>query len=172
MAKTNSNITMHGNPLKVKGNAVTEGSVAPKFKLTGTDMADVESDRFAGKIMTVVSVPSLDTPVCSMEIKKFNSEVASLGEDVVTLVVSRDLPFAQKRWCGAEGVKHVVPLSDYKYRTFGEQFGADLPDIGLLARAVFVIDQSGKVAYVDYVSEVGDEPNYGEVLSAVKKLSK
>lgn len=169
MAKSNERITMKGNPLRVEGPCIEEGQVAPQFTLTGTDMIDVTSGAFTGKVVVIVAVPSLDTPVCAIETKRFNSEATSLSEDVVVLAVSRDLPFAMKRWCGAEGVERVVPLSDYKHRTFGKAFGVDLPDIGLLARAVFVIDRSGKVAHVDYVSEIAEEPDYAAVMAAAKK---
>ena len=168
MAKSNETITMKGNPLKVEGRCVEEGAQAPSFKLTGTDMAEVTSAAFAGKVVVLMSIPSIDTPVCALETKRFNQEVSSLSGDVVVVAVSRDLPFALKRWCGAEGVARVVPLSDFKHRTFGKDFGVELPDLGLLARAVFVIDKSGKVRHVDYVTEVANEPDYAEVMKALK----
>jgi thioredoxin-dependent peroxiredoxin len=169
MAKSNETITMKGNPLKVEGKCMEEGTPAPAFTLTSTEMADVSNSHYAGKVIVLVSVPSLDTPVCAIETKRFNAEATALGNDVIVLAVSRDLPFAQKRWCGAEGVDRVIPLSDHKYRTFGKSYGVELPDIGLLARAVFVIDKTGKIAHVDYVTEVADEPDYAGVIAAVKK---
>jgi thiol peroxidase len=169
MAKSNERITMKGNPLVVEGKCLEEGMAVPDFKLTAVDMSDVTKQSYAGKVMVLVSVPSLDTPVCAIETKKFNQEAASLSPDVVVMAISRDLPFALKRWCGAEGVDRVVALSDHKYRGFGRQFGVELPDLGLLARAVFVVDKSGKLAYVDYVTEVADEPDYGAVMAAVKR---
>lgn len=168
MSKSNDKITMKGNPLTVAGRCVEEGGTAPQFKLTGADMSDVTNATFTGKVVVLVSIPSIDTPVCAIETKRFNQEAAALSSDVIIASVSRDLPFALKRWCGAEGVERVVPLSDYKYRTFGEAFGVDLPDLGLLARALFVINKSGKVVYVDYVSEVASEPDYAAALSAIK----
>ena len=168
MAKNNDRITMKGNPLKVEGRCLEEGATLPLFKLTGTDMADVTNTAFAGKVVVVMSIPSIDTPVCAAETKRFNQEAASLSGDVVILGVSRDLPFALKRWCGAEGVSRVIPLSDFKYRSFGKEFGVELPDLGLLARAVFVADKSGKVVHVDYVSEVAEEPDYAAALKAVR----
>lgn len=169
MAKNNEKITMKGNALKVEGRGIEEGAPVPQFKLTGTDMADVTNAAFAGKVVVLMSVPSIDTPVCANETKRFNQEAAALSGDVVIVAVSRDLPFALKRWCGAEGVARVVALSDYKYRSFGKDFGVELPDLGLLARAVFVLDKSGKVAHVDYVAEVADEPDYAAALKAVQK---
>ena len=169
MSKNNTPITMKGSPLKVSGDPIKEGDQLPDFTLTGTNMKEVTRSQFNGKNLVVVSVPSLDTPVCSIEVKKFNQEVTSLSDDVAVLVVSRDLPFAQARWCAAEGASRVITASDYKQRSFGQKFGVELPDLQLLARAIFVADSRGKLTYVDYVSEIADEPNYEEVLAAVRK---
>lgn len=169
MAKSNERITMKGNPLKVEGRCVEEGVTAPDFTLTTTDMSDATKANFKDKVLVLLSVPSVDTPVCAIETKKFNQEAAALSKDVVIASVSRDLPFALKRWCAAEGVSNVVTLSDYKYRSFGKQFGVELPDLGLLARALFVVDKAGKVVYVDYVTEVAEEPDYKAALAAVHK---
>jgi thiol peroxidase len=169
MSKTNEKITMKGNPLKVEGRCVEEGSQAPAFILTAGDMSDSTNANFAGKVLVLLAIPSIDTPVCAAETRKFNQEAASLSQDVVVASVSRDLPFALKRWCAAEGVSRVVTLSDYKYRTFGKEFGVELPDLGLLARALFVVDKAGKVVHVDYVSEVAEEPDYQAAIAAIKK---
>jgi thiol peroxidase len=169
MAKNNHKITMKGNALKVEGRSVEEGAQAPTFKLTAADMGDVTNATYANKVVVLLAIPSIDTPVCAIETKRFNQEALSLSQDVVVASVSRDLPFALKRWCAAEGVARVVTLSDYKYRSFGQEYGVDLPDLGLLARALFVIDKAGKVVHVDYVSEVAEEPDYAAALAAVKK---
>jgi thiol peroxidase len=169
MAKSNEKVTMKGSPLKVEGHCVEEGMPMPAFTLTGADMADVKNASFAGKVVVFLSIPSIDTPVCAIETKRFNKEAVSLSQDVVIATVSRDLPFALKRWCAAEGVDRVVSLSDYKYRSFGKAFGVELPDLALLARAVFIADKSGKVVHVDYVTEVADEPDYAAALAAIKK---
>jgi thiol peroxidase len=169
MAKSNEKVTMKGSPLKVEGHCVEEGMPMPAFTLTGADMADVKNASFAGKVVVFLSIPSIDTPVCAIETKRFNKEAVSLSQDVVVATVSRDLPFALKRWCAAEGVDRVVSLSDYKYRSFGKAFGVELPDLALLARAVFIADKSGKVVHVDYVTEVADEPDYAAALAAIKK---
>jgi thiol peroxidase len=132
-------------------------------------MSDVTNAAFAGKVVVLLSIPSIDTPVCAIETKKFNQEALKLSSDVVVAGVSRDLPFAFKRWCAGEGVERVVMLSDFKHRSFGKGFGVELPDLGLLARAVFVIDKSGRVAHVDYVTEVADEPDYAAVLDATRR---
>ena len=168
MAKSNEVITMKGNPLKVEGKCLEEGMSCPAFTLTGNDMSDVTNATLQGKVVVFLSIPSVDTPVCAVETKRFNQEAASLSEDVVIAAVSRDLPFAQKRWCAAEGVSKVVTLSDYKYRSFGKAFGVELPDLALLARAVFVVNKKGDVTYVDYVTEVADEPDYAAALTAIK----
>ena len=168
MAKSNELITMKGAPLKVDGRCLEEGMPLPSFTLTGGDMSDVTNTNFAGKVTVFVVIPSIDTPVCAIETKRFNQEATQLSNDVVIAAVSRDLPFALKRWCAAEGVSRVTAFSDYKYRTFGKAFGVDLPDLGLLARAVFVADKDGKLVYVDYVTEIADEPDYAAALSAVK----
>jgi len=169
MAKSNEKITMKGNPLKVEGRCIEEGAQAPAFKLTAPDMSDVNNATYAGKVLVLVSIPSIDTPVCAIETKKFNQEAAALSHDVVIASVSRDLPFALKRWCAAEGVDRVVTLSDYKHRVFGKEYGVELPDLGILARALFVVDKSGKVVHVEYVTEVAEEPDYAAALSAIKK---
>jgi len=168
MAKSNEKITMKGNPLTVEGRCIEEGAPAPAFKLTAADLSDVTNATYAGKVLVLMSIPSIDTPVCAIETKKFNQEAVGLSQDVVIASVSRDLPFALKRWCAAEGVDRVVTLSDHKHRGFGKEYGVELPDLGLLARALFVVDKSGKVVHVEYVSEVAEEPDYAAALSAIK----
>ena len=166
--KTNSNIKFQGNPITVSGAVLSEGSTVPNFKLSGNDLQDTTNADYQGKVLVISAVPSLDTPVCDVETRTFNEQVGSLPNDVVVLTVSRDLPFAQKRWCGASDISRVVTASDYKYRTFGEAFGVDWKDAGLLARAVFVADRAGKVIYVDYIHDITAEPNYAEVIEKVK----
>lgn len=168
MNTTNQNLTFKGNPLKVMGKPLAVGEKLPQFKLTANDMSDLTNTAFAGKKLIVLSIPSVDTPVCAIETKKFNEEASKLGKDVAVLVVSEDLPFAQKRWCAAEGVNNVVTASDFKYRGFGETFGTFLPDVGILSRAVFVADASGTICHVEYVRELGEEPDYAATLAAVK----
>src|SRR5690606_39247815 len=123
---------------------------------------DTSNKDYEGKVLVISVIPSIDTPVCQVQTKRFNEEVSKLSGNVCVLTVSRDLPFAQKRWCAAEGIDQVICASDYKYRTFGKAFGVDIENIGLLTRALFVVSPEGKISYVDYVSEVGDEPNYDE----------
>lgn len=164
-------ISFKGSELTLKGNELKVGDKLPTFTLTGNDMGDLKSQDFAGKKLLISVVPSLDTPVCAIQTKRFNEELAKLGNDVAVLTVSMDLPFAQKRWCGAEGMEAVVTASDYKYRTFGETFGAFISEWGLLARAVFVADKEGKITYTEYVPEVSSEPKYESALAAVKALN-
>lgn len=168
MART---ITFKGtDTLHLEGSELKVGDRLPSFKLVGTDMQDLTNSSFAGKKLVVSIVPSLDTPVCSVETKRFNEMATNLADDVAILTASMDLPFAQKRWCGAEGVERVVVGSDYKYHSFGTAFGALIKEWGLLSRAVFVADKEGKVKYVEYVPEVSAEPDYDKVLAAVKSL--
>ena len=140
------------------------------FIIPDNGMQDISIADFAGKTLILAVVPSLDTPTCSVQTKHFNQSAAALGDNIRILTVSLDLPFAQKRWCAAEGVNAVTTASDYKYRSFGESYGAFLPDLGLLARAVFVIGTDRKIKYAEYVSEVAAEPNYEAALTAAKSL--
>ncbi len=166
MAERAGAITMKGNPLTLVGNEVKVGDDAPDVTLVANDLSEVKLSSFKGKKVIISAVPSLDTPVCDVETRRFNQEAAKLG-DVVILTVSKDLPFAQKRWCGAAGVTAVKTLSDYR-SNFGETYGVLIKGLNLLARAIFVVDEKGKVVYNQLVKEVAQEPNYEEVLKAVK----
>ncbi len=167
---SNKNILFRGNTLTTVGNALKVGDSFPQFQLVGTDMAEVTNSSFAGKIALFLVVPSLDTPTCQIETKRFNDEASELSGEVVIPTVSVDLPFAQKRWCGAENVQRVIPLSDYKFRTFGEATGTYAQEIGLLVRAIFVTDRQQKIVHVEYVADISQEPNYESALSAVRSL--
>jgi thiol peroxidase len=159
-----------GTTLTLNGKELLLNGQLPKFTLTGNTMSDVTNDVLKDKVGIILSVPSLDTPVCAIETKRFNEEVAKL-QNVVVLAVSRDLPFAQKRWCAAEGIANVITASDYKYRSFGEAFGVEIKEWALLSRAVFVTGQDGVLRYVEYVQEIPNEPNYTEVLKIAKELT-
>lgn len=165
--QSNSNITFKGKVFTMSTPAKKVGDSMPSFTLVGQDMSDLSSGSFAGKVLVLSTVPSLDTPTCSIETKRFNQEAERLGTGVSVVTVSLDLPFAQKRWCGAEGVTRVVTGSDYKYRTFGDAFGVLIKEWGLLARAIFVVDRSGKITYLEYVQDISAEPNYDATLKAV-----
>lgn len=170
MSSSNSKITFKGEVLEIIGKALNVGQALPSVKLTANDMSDSGLEQYKGKVRIILSVPSLDTPVCSAETLKFNEEASKISDNLKVIVVSRDLPFAQKRWCGTEGISSVVTLSDYKYQGFGEAFGVLIQSWGLLARAVFVVDQNSVVRYVEYVPEVSSEPNYALALESAKKL--
>ena len=163
-------ITMKGNPLTLVGNEVKVGDRAPDFIALDNNLAPVSLSSFKGKICVLVSIPSLDTPVCDMETRKFNEEASRLGANVVFLTISMDLPFAQRRWCGTSGVTKVQTLSDHRDASFGTAYGVLIKELRLLARAVFVVDQEGIIQHAQLVKEVTQEPNYDAVLSALKKL--
>jgi thiol peroxidase len=157
-------------PTDLEGPEVKVGEKAPTgFTLVATDMTEVKGDSLSGSIRILCAVPSLDTPVCDIEMRRFNTEAAKLP-GVTVAAVSLDLPFAAKRWCGATGSDKIRALSDYKYRDFGTAFGVLAPSKGLLARAVFVIGKDDVVKYAEYVADVGKEPNYDAALAAAKAL--
>ncbi len=160
-------VTMRGNPLTLVGDEVRVGEKAPEFELLDNGLAPVSLSAYGGKVVVIVSVPSLDTPVCDLETRRFNQEAANLSDRVAVLAVSMDLPFAQKRWCGAAGVSHVTALSDHRGASFGLAYGLLIKELRLLARAVIVVDPGGKIRYVELVKEIGDEPNYEAALKAV-----
>ncbi len=163
-------VTMRGNPLVLLGQEVKVGDAAPDFTVIANDLTPVKFSSFKGKVCVISSVPSLDTPVCDTSTRRFNEEASQLGENVVILTISMDLPFAQARWCGAAGVTQVQTLSDHRDASFGLSYGVLLKDLRLLARAVFVVDQAGIIRYVQIVSEIAHEPDYDAVIEAVKKL--
>ncbi len=170
MVERKGEITFQGNPLTLIGTEVKVGDSAPDATLLSNDLSPVQLSIYKGKVCIISVVPSLDTPVCDMQTRKFNEEAGNLGDNVVILTASMDLPFAQSRWCGAAGVEKVVTLSDHRDANFGEAFGVLIKELRLLARAVFVVDKDGTVQYIQLVKEVTEEPDYGAVIEAVKKL--
>ena len=164
-------IAMKGNPLTLVGEEVKVGNPAPDFIVLDNNLSPVKFSSYRGKICIISSVPSLDTPVCDIETRKFNEEAGRLGEDVVILTISMDLPFAQKRWCAAAGVNRVQTLSDHRDASFGTSYGVLIKELRLLARAVFLVDRKGILQYVQLVKEISKEPDYEEVLNALKKFS-
>jgi len=165
-------ITIHGNPLTLVGDEIKVGAPAPDVELLDNDLNPVKLSAYRGKVLVIASVPSLDTPVCDMETRRFNDEAANLGPDIELVTISMDLPFAQKRWCGAAGVKNLQTLSDHRQADFGQAFGVLIKELRLLARAVFIVDRKGTVQYVQTVKEVTNEPNYEEVLQALNTVAK
>ncbi|ANA78677.1 Redoxin domain protein [Paenibacillus vortex V453] len=162
--------TFKGNPITLIGPELKAGDNAPDFTVSKNLLEDASLKDFAGKIKLISVVPSLDTGVCDAQTRRFNEEAAGLGDDVVVLTVSADLPFAQARWCGAAGVDRVVTLSDYKSRSFGEAYGVLIKEFQLDMRSIFVVDANDKIAYVEYLGEMTEHPNYEAAVEAVKSL--
>jgi thiol peroxidase len=161
---------MKGNPLPLEGKEIKSGDRAPDCELAANDLSPVKISSYRGKVCVIATVPSLDTPVCDTEVRRFNQEATSLGKDVAVVTVSMDLPFAQARWCGAAGVDRVRTLSDYRSAEFGKAYGVLISPLRLLARAVYVLDREGTVRYVQVVPELTSEPDYSAAIAAVKKL--
>lgn len=164
-------VTFKGNPLTLVGDELKAGNRMPTVELLNNEINPVSLDHFRGKLLIVLTLPSLDTPVCDTETRKFNDYATTLSPDVEVLAISMDLPFAQSRWCGAAGVKRVQTLSDYRNASLGTAFGVLIKELRLLARAVYVIDREGVVRYVQLVKEITDEPNYDEVKRVVVELA-
>ena len=163
-------VTMKGNPITLVGDEVNVGQKAPDFVAIDHNLAPVKFSSYRGKICILASVPSLDTPVCATETRKFNEEASRLSPDIVIVTISMDLPFAQKRWCGAEGITRIQTLSDHRDASFGTSYGVLIKELRLLARAVFLVDQKGVLQHVQLVKEIASEPNYKDVWHALKKL--
>jgi thiol peroxidase len=164
-------VTMKGNPLTLVGKALKVGDRAPDFGVLDNNLSPVSLSSYRGKACIISAVPSLDTPVCDLETRRFNQEAANLSPDVVILTVSMDLPFAQKRWCGAASVDRVITLSDHKDASFGAAYGVLIKELRLLARAVFVVDRKGVIQHIEIVKELTQEPNYEAALQAAKQLA-
>lgn len=163
-------ITFKGNSMTLLGTELKVGDKAPDFCAVDTTLTPVGIGTHAGKIRVISAVPSLDTPICDTETRRFNQEAAALPDNVVVLTISLDLPFAQKRWCGAAGIERVTTLSDYRDRSFGQNYGVLIKELLLLSRCIFVIDADGIIRYIQQVPEVTSEPDYDAVLTAVKAL--
>ncbi|MBI3456362.1 MAG: thiol peroxidase [Candidatus Rokubacteria bacterium] len=164
-------VTFKGTPLTLVGPEIKPNQVAPDFAAVDNGLQPVSLSSARGKVVILSAVPSLDTPVCDTETRRFNEEAAKLGEGVEVWTISMDLPFAQKRWCGAAGVTRVRTLSDFRDKGFGQRYGTlmkDGPLAGLEARAVFVVGRDGQVKHVEYVKEVTTEPNYEAALAAAR----
>ena len=171
MADRSGVVTFKGGPLTLVGDeGLKAGQPAPDFKVSKSLVDDIKLSDFKGKKLILNVVPSLDTPVCSIQTAKFNTEVGKLGTDVIVLTVSNDLPVAQARWCQANTATHIQTASDYKHHDFAAKTGLLIKELGLLARAVYVIDAQGVVRYAQVVPEVSTEPNYQDALEAVRKL--
>lgn len=163
-------ITLRGNAIHTIGDLPTLESKAPDFKLTKTDLSDVSLDDFRAKKVVLNIFPSVDTPVCSASVRKFNEEMSKVDNTVV-LCISKDLPFALKRFCAAEGLENVIPLSEMRDLNFSEDYGVRItegPMAGLMSRAVVILNEFGEVIYTEQVPEIAQEPNYEKAMAALK----
>lgn len=156
-----------GNPMTLIGPEVKVGNKAPDFEVVDNDLQHVTLNNFKGKTKIICTVPSLDTPVCDAEIRRFNQEAVNLSPDVVVLTVSVDLPFAQKRWCAGAGIERVITLSDYQELSFAANYGVLIKELKLLSRSIFVVDAEDVIRHVQHVPEITAEPDYSSVLAAV-----
>ncbi|MEO3944193.1 thiol peroxidase [Gorillibacterium sp. CAU 1737] len=161
---------LKGNPLTLIGPKLEAGGQAPDFTVSKNLLESASLQDFSGKIKLISVVPSLDTGVCDAQTRRFNQEAAKLGEDVVILTISTDLPPAQARWCGAAGVDQVVVLSDHKDVSFGTAYGVLIKELRLLMRSIFVLDKENKLHYVEYLSEMSEHPDYDKAIAAVREL--
>ncbi|ASB87921.1 thiol peroxidase [Bacillus sonorensis] len=166
-----ASITFKGNPVTLVGSDVHAGDQAPDFTVLSNSLEEVTLQDIKGKPAIISVIPSIDTGVCDAQTRRFNEEAASLGS-VKVYTISADLPFAQARWCGANGIENVETLSDHREMSFGEAFGVYIKELRLLARAVFVVDENGKVVYTEYVSEATNHPDYEKAIEAAKSLVK
>ncbi|MFC6651858.1 thiol peroxidase [Paenibacillus rhizoplanae] len=162
--------TFKGNPITLVGPQLKAGDSAPQFTVSKNLLEDVTLTDYAGKIKLISVVPSLDTGVCDAQTRRFNSEASGLGDDVVILTISTDLPFAQARWCGAAGIDSVITLSDHKETSFGQAYGVLIKEFRLDMRSIFVVDKNDTLAYVEYLGEMAEHPDYEAAISAVKAL--
>ncbi|WP_339624711.1 thiol peroxidase [uncultured Winogradskyella sp.] len=164
-----ANVTLGGTPVETIGNLPKAGSKAPNFKLTGTDLADVSLENYKDHKLVLNVFPSVDTGTCAQSIRTFNEKASAL-QNTKVLCISKDLPFAMARFCGAEGIENVVSLSDYKTGKFGNDYGLTFKSgafESLLSRCIIVIDADGTVLHTEQVSEIADEPNYESALASL-----
>jgi thiol peroxidase len=160
-------ITFKGGPLTLIGPEIKVGDTAPNFKVLNSSLQEVTLDQFKGKTLIISVAPSLDTPVCSLQTQRFNKEIPQLPAGVEVITISADLPFAQARFCGAEGVK-MLTLSDHRDMAFGDAYGTHIKELRLETRSVFVVGKDGKIKHVEIVKEVTEHPNYDEALKIAK----
>jgi len=161
---------MGGNDITLVGPSLKVGEKAPDFTALDTDLLPKTLQDYEGKVKLISVVPSLDTGVCDMQTRKFNELATDFSDDVVVLTVSMDLPFAQKRWCGAAGVDRVETLSDHRWADFGEKYGVLIKELRLLNRSIFLVDKEGTIRYVELVEENHNHPDYDSAIEALKKV--
>lgn len=162
--------TFKGNPITLIGPELKVGDQAPGFNLSKNLLEQATLSDYAGKVKLISVVPSLDTGVCDAQTRRFNEAASELGDDVIVLTISADLPFAQARWCGAAGVDRVVTLSDYRDNSFGKAYGVLIKEFVIDMRSIFVIDQNDVIQYVEYLPEMAEHPDYDKAVAAVKQL--
>ena len=161
--------TFKSNPLTLIGPELKAGDKAPNFQLLGGDLSSITLESYKGKTKLISVVPSLDTPVCDAQTKRFNDEASKLPSDVAVLTVSVDLPFAQSRWCGAAHADKVKCLSDHREASFGKAYGVLIKELRLLSRSIFVVGPDDKIKYAEYVKEITQHPNYEKALSSLRE---
>lgn len=164
-------VTARGKPLTLEGNPVAVGQKAPDFTAVATDMSERSLSDFRGQTVILSTVPSLDTSLCDLETRTFNQHAAELPGDIVILTISMDLPFAQRRWCGANDIDRVITLSDYKHRQVGANWGLRIRENGLLTRAVYVIDPQGRITHEQLLPDTSKEPDYNAALEAARRAA-
>ena len=164
-------VSFQGNPLTLLGPDVTVGQAGPDFTAVDGDFKPVKLSDFSGRVVLISAVPSLDTPVCSIQTKRFNGEASKLADKVTVLTISEDLPFAQKRFCSSEKIEGHQVLSDHVWREFGQRYGLLIEGMMLLARAVFVVSKDGMISYRQIVGELSEEPDYESALAAAKSAA-
>lgn len=170
MTERTGELTFKGSPLTLLGPRLNAGDKAPDFTLQAPDFSKVSLSESAGKVRVLSVAPSLDTPVCDAQTRKFNEELGKLGDKVTAFCITADLPFAQSRFCSTAGIENVKPLSDHLDMNFADAYGVHIKELRLDSRSVFVIDGDGMIQYCEYVPEVAQEPDYDAALEAVKKL--
>jgi thiol peroxidase len=168
----NRSITFKGSPLTLLGRSIKENSSAPDFKCVSVDLAPMTLSNFKDKIKILTSFPSIDTPVCDLQVKEFNKRATAVSSDVVIVGISKDLPFAQKRFCDANGIKGVVTLSDYATSSFGINYGLLIKELNLLARSVLIVDKADTIRYIQLVEELTTAPKYDDVIKNLESVAK
>ena len=171
LTQTNNLVKANNKYVTLLGTQVAINDQAPNFKVVDKNFSPVQLSDFKGQTILISVVPSLDTGVCSIQTKRFNDEAAKLPKNITLLTISNDLPFAQKRFCKVEGVDQIKVLSDSVWRNFGESYGLIIKDMGLLTRAIFIIDNQGKIKYKELVANISEHPDYESALTAVKNIA-
>jgi len=170
MEERSGAVTLKGNPLTVMGPALVVGQMAPEFLLVANDLSEVTLADSEGKIRLISVVPSLSTSICTLQTKRFSDEADRLGDRVAVYTVSAEHPWNQRQWCGQEGVSNIAVLSDHRAMSFGSAYGTHIKELRLEQRSVFVIDGEGRIAYLEYVPEIAQYPDFDQVLDAVRAL--